>query len=246
MKPLIKLEKIHREYLIGNQTIQALNSIDLTVYEGEIVFILGPSGSGKSTLLNIIGGLEVPSRGSAHVEDQELQALSESSLCQLRRKVIGYVFQSFHLHPQLSALENVELPMLIVGRTRKERELRARELLEVVGLSQRAQHLPHELSGGEKQRVAIARALANKPKVILADEPTGDMDSVMGREIVDLLRQLNRAYGITLVIVTHDESLVDKGTRCLYLESGKIIDDFITAERLTVPAYQPEVMTYGT
>ncbi|MFX1538055.1 MAG: ABC transporter ATP-binding protein [Promethearchaeota archaeon] len=241
MKPIIDLQNISRDYVVGDQTIHALNNVNLTIFEGEAVFVFGPSGSGKSTLLNIIGGLEVPSRGAVYVENHNLRELSDSALCQLRRGVIGYVFQFFHLHPQLSALENVELPMLIAGIRRAERELRARELLEIVGLSERADHQPHELSGGEKQRVGIARSLANNPKIILADEPTGDMDSVTGRGIIGLFEKLNKEYGKTLMIVTHDESLVDKGMRFLHLEDGRITDDFIATERLEVPEYQPQV-----
>ncbi|MFX0064574.1 MAG: ABC transporter ATP-binding protein [Candidatus Hermodarchaeota archaeon] len=241
MNPIIDLQNISRDYVVGDQTIHALNNINLTIFEGEAVFVFGPSGSGKSTLLNIIGGLEVPSRGVVYVENHNLKELSDSALCQLRRGVIGYVFQFFHLHPQLSALENVELPMLIAGIKRAEREPRARELLEIVGLSERADHQPHELSGGEKQRVGIARALSNDPKIILADEPTGDMDSVTGRGIIGLFEKLNKEYGKTLIIVTHDESLVDKGMRFLHLEDGRITDDFIATERLEVPEYQPQV-----
>jgi putative ABC transport system ATP-binding protein len=241
LNPIINLQNISRDYIVGDQTIHALDNIDLTIFEGEVVFVFGPSGSGKSTLLNIIGGLEVPSRGVIYVENHNLKELSDSALCRLRRGVIGYVFQFFHLHPQLSALENVELPMLIDGIKRAAREARARELLEIVGLSERAEHQPHELSGGEKQRVGIARALANDPKIILADEPTGDMDSVTGREIIELFEHLNKEYGKTLIIVTHDESLVDKGMRFLHLEDGRITDDFIATERLTVPEYQPQV-----
>lgn len=237
MTAIIELQQVHRDYVVGDQTISALNSIDLSIFEGELVFILGPSGSGKSTLINIIGGLEVPSQGVVHVENQNLKELSDSQLCRLRRSVIGYVFQFFHLHPQLSALENIELPMLIAGIKRAERRSRAQELLEIVGLSKRADHLPHELSGGEKQRVGIARALANNPKIILADEPTGDMDSVTGRAIIELFEKLNKEYGKTLIIVTHDESLVDKGKRLVRLEDGKIIDDLVTTESLNVPEY---------
>ncbi|MFX0093804.1 MAG: ABC transporter ATP-binding protein [Candidatus Hodarchaeota archaeon] len=240
MDSLIELKQVHRDYFVGDQTIHALNGINLTISEGEAVFILGPSGSGKSTLLNIIGGLEVPSDGAVYVQNQNLAELSDSTLCQIRRQIIGYVFQFFHLHPQLSALENIELPMLIAGVKRAQREIRARELLEIVGLSKRADHYPHELSGGEKQRIGIARALANNPKVILADEPTGDMDSITGRAIVDLFEKLNRDYNKTFVIVTHDESLVDKGMRLIRLEDGKIVDDFIASERQEVPAYQPQ------
>lgn len=240
MDTLVELQEVHRDYYMGGQTIHALNGINLTIFEGEAVFILGPSGSGKSTLLNIMGGLEVPSRGSIYVENQNLADLSDSALCKIRRNIIGYVFQFFHLHPQLSALENVELPMLIAGTKRNQREARARELLEIVGLEKRTQHLPHELSGGEKQRVGIARALANNPKLILADEPTGDMDSITGRSIIQLFEKLNREYGKTLVIVTHDESLVDKGMRLVRLEDGKVSDDFIASERQIVPEYQPQ------
>jgi putative ABC transport system ATP-binding protein len=186
---------------------------------------MGPSGSGKSTLLNIMAGLEQPSAGTVWVNSQDLSTLSDRALCEIRRYRLGFVFQFFNLHPILSTLENVELPMLISGVKRKNRQPRAREMLELVGLSKREHHLPHELSGGEKQRVGIARSLVNDPDVILADEPTGDLDSTTGDEIMELLLNLNQENQKTIICVTHDEVMLKKSMRLLKMEDGHIISD---------------------
>ena len=187
--------------------------------------VMGPSGSGKSTLINVMAGLEQPSAGTVRIHQEDLSTLSDRELCHLRRYKLGFVFQFFNLHPVLNAIENVELPMLITGTKRKHREPHALKLLKLVNLENRKHHLPHELSGGEKQRVGIARSLANDPQVILADEPTGDLDSATGNEIMALLRDLNQTHRKTIVCVTHDEEMLKTGMRLIKMEDGHIISD---------------------
>jgi len=223
--PIIEMENVNQRYTIGNHTIDAINSINLTIHKKEFIMVMGPSGSGKSTLINVMAGLEHPSAGTVRIEQEDLISLSDKDLCLLRRHKLGFVFQFFNLHPILSAIENVELPMLIAGISRKQREKRALELLKLVNLETRKHHLPHELSGGEKQRVGIARSLANDPEVILADEPTGDLDSVIGKEIMQLLLTLNQVHGKTIICVTHDEEMLKPGMRLIKMEDGFISDD---------------------
>jgi putative ABC transport system ATP-binding protein len=225
--PVIEMDAVSQRYMVGPHTIDALNSITMAVYQNEFVMVMGPSGSGKSTLLNVLAGLERPSSGIVQIDAKDLTAMSDKERALLRRHKLGFVFQFFNLHPVLSAQENVELPMLIAGINRKQREVRARELLELVKLQNRKDHFPHELSGGEKQRVGIARALANDPEVILADEPTGDLDSVIGHEIIQLLRQLNKKHGKTIICVTHDEVMLESGMRLITMDDGRIVDDSI-------------------
>ncbi|MHA1973287.1 MAG: ABC transporter ATP-binding protein [Candidatus Hodarchaeales archaeon] len=213
--PIIELEGVNQRYTIGSHTIDALSDINLKIYPQEFIIVMGPSGSGKSTLINIMAGLEQPSAGIVMIENKDLRSLSDKELCNIRRFKIGFVFQFFNLHPVLSTIENVELPMLIAGVKRKNREKKALELLKIVGLVNRKHHLPHELSGGEKQRVGIARSLANDPELILADEPTGDLDSATGNEIMSLLVELNKIHGKTIVCVTHDEEMLHSGMRLL-------------------------------
>jgi putative ABC transport system ATP-binding protein len=222
---LLELENVNQRYTIGNYTIDALTDISLMIQQGEFVVVMGPSGSGKSTLLNVMAGLERSSTGVVRFRQANLAILSDPELSWLRRHQLGLVFQFFNLHPVLSALENVELPMLISGVKRKHREPRALELLKLVNLEKRKHHLPHELSGGEKQRVGIARALANDPVIILADEPTGDLDSATGQEIMDLLITLNRIQEKTIVCVTHDDELLTPSMRLIKMEDGLIISD---------------------
>ncbi|MFX0184412.1 MAG: ABC transporter ATP-binding protein [Candidatus Hodarchaeota archaeon] len=223
--PIIEMENVNQRYTIGSHTIDAINSINLRVHKEEFIMVMGPSGSGKSTLINVMAGLEHPSAGTVRIEQEDLNSLSDKDLCLLRRYKLGFVFQFFNLHPILSAIENVELPMLIAGISRKKREKRALELLKLVNLENRKDHLPHELSGGEKQRVGIARSLANDPEVILADEPTGDLDSVIGKEIMQLLLTLNQVHGKTIICVTHDEEMLKPGMRLIKMEDGFITDD---------------------
>ena len=222
---IIELENISQRYRLGGHTIDALTNINLSIKNQEFVTVMGPSGSGKSTLLNIMAGLEQPSAGIVRINNLDLSTLSDRALCDIRRYRLGFVFQFFNLHPILSTLENVELPMLICGVKRKDRQVRAYEKLEMVGLSKRAHHLPHELSGGEKQRVGIARSLVNDPDVILADEPTGDLDSTTGNEIMELLLNLNLDHQKTIICVTHDEVMLKKSMRLLKMDDGHIISD---------------------
>ncbi|MFW9854496.1 MAG: ABC transporter ATP-binding protein [Candidatus Thorarchaeota archaeon] len=223
--PLIEMEAVSQRYTVGTHTIDALNNITMTVHQNEYIMVMGPSGSGKSTLLNVLAGLERPSAGIVQVDNEDLTALSDKERAMLRRHKLGFIFQFFNLHPVLNAQENIELPMMIAGIKRKKREVRALELLELVNLENRKDHFPHELSGGEKQRIGIARALANDPEVILADEPTGDLDSVTGHEIMQLLGKLNKKHGKTIICVTHDEEMLEPGMRLIKMEDGRIIED---------------------
>ena len=221
----IELIGVTRTFTMGESIIRALDDISLKINPGEFITVMGPSGSGKTTLVNVMAGLERLTNGKVKIYGQDLTKLKDDEKCKIRRHQIGIIFQFFYLHPTLSAVENVELPQLIAGVGFTERRKKAEELLEVVGLEKRSNHLPHELSGGEKQRVGIARAMANNPPIILADEPTGDMDHVAGAEILKLLQQLNEIYDKTVVMVTHDENMVKKGMRLLQMLDGKIFDD---------------------
>ena len=212
---------VTRDYPMNGEIVHALRGVSLRVEPGEYVAIAGPSGSGKSTLLQVLGGIDVPSSGSVEIMGTRLDTLGDSALTRLRLLRLGFVFQRFHLLPVLTALENVELPMAEAGVTRSERRERARSLLEYVGLMGRAAHRPTQLSGGEMQRVAIARALANRPAVILADEPTGELDTATGAEILALFRRLN-ADGTTLIVVTHDERLAAEAGRVVHMFDGRI------------------------
>ncbi len=222
---IIELEGVKQRYRLGTHTIDALSDINIEVHPKEYIMVMGPSGSGKSTLLNTIAGLEAPSAGNVKILGEDLQALNDRQLCEIRRHQIGFIFQFFNLHPILTAQENVELPMLIANVKRPQREKRAKELLDLVNMGHRLQHHPHELSGGEKQRVGIARALANDPMIILADEPTGDMDSVTGHEIMSLIYELNQQHNKTIICVTHDEEMLKSGMRLVRMDDGRIISD---------------------
>ncbi|HET7425122.1 MAG TPA: ABC transporter ATP-binding protein [Gemmatimonadales bacterium] len=214
---------LRKDYPVGGETVHALRGVSLSVGRGEHVAIVGPSGSGKSTLLQLLGGIDTPSAGSVEVLGTRLERLSDRDLTRLRLLRLGFVFQRFHLLPVLTARENVELPMAEAGVKSAERRARALELLEYVGLSGRAGHRATQLSGGEMQRVAIARALANQPAVLLADEPTGELDAATGQEILELFRRLNRD-GATLVVVTHDERLAREAGRTVTMFDGRIAD----------------------
>lgn len=213
-----------KRYLLDAQPVEALRGVSLEVHAGEYVAILGASGSGKSTLLQLLGGIDTPSSGSLEILGTRIDALSDRDLTRLRLMRLGFVFQRFHLLSVLTALENVELPMAEAGVGRSERRTRARELLAYVGLGHREAHRATQLSGGEMQRVAIARALANRPALLLADEPTGELDAATGAEIMALFRRLN-ADGTTLVVVTHDESLAAEAARLIRMRDGAIISD---------------------
>ncbi len=216
-----KARDLHRIYQRGSTQVPAVRGIDLAIHAADYVVVIGPSGSGKSTLLNLLGGIDVPTSGSVELLGYDTRELSDRRLTRLRLENVGFVFQRFHLLPALTAVENVELPMAESGRPRSERRRRARELLDYVGLSQRIDHRPGQLSGGEMQRVAIARALANNPAIILADEPTGELDLDTGAEIAELFKRLN-ADGTTLVVVTHDTALADAATVVREMRDGKL------------------------
>jgi len=221
-EPLIRARALARRYRVGGQEVRALDGVDLDVVRGEFVALVGPSGWGKSTLLNLIGGLDRPSSGEVHVAGLELGRASDKELVRFRRERIGFIFQSFNLLATRSAVENVETPLMLANVNLKERRRRALELLESVGLAQRANHRPNELSGGEMQRVAVARSLANRPLVLLADEPTGNLDSQTGQSILNLLRDTIAAQQVTLLLVTHDLEVASHADRIVHLRDGHI------------------------
>ncbi|HSV49136.1 MAG TPA: ABC transporter ATP-binding protein [Candidatus Acidoferrales bacterium] len=220
--PVLKIENLSKTFSLGKNKIQPLSNINLEVKKGEFTAIMGPSGSGKTTLLNLIGCMDKPTEGKIHIDGIDIAHLSESKLYKIRRDKIGFVFQSFNLLPYLNARENVELAMELAGKYKGQRKQRALELLGIVGLSGREQHRPQKLSQGEQQRVAIARALANNPAIILADEPTGNLDAKTKQEIVKLLSELNQKEGTTIIMVTHDEQVAAQTQRMLLLNQGKI------------------------
>jgi putative ABC transport system ATP-binding protein len=224
---VIEADDVWKVYKRGKTDVKALRGVSFQVCEGEIVAIMGPSGCGKTTLLNIIGGLDKPTKGNIKVNEIELSSLGESKLTKFRRENIGFVFQFYNLLPNLTALENVQLPLIAQGMSKKERLEKATEFLKAVGLSDRLYHKPGELSGGEQQRVAIARAIAVQPSIILADEPTGDLDSKTGEEIMELLRQIND-QGQTIIIVTHDDMIAQTTDRIIKLRDGAIIENSVS------------------
>ncbi len=221
---MIRLQGISRIFKVGGQDVHALDTIDLHVSAGEYLSVMGPSGSGKSSLLNIIGLLDSPTRGSYTLDGHDVTSLDDDNLALVRREKIGFIFQFFHLVPRLSARQNIELPLLLAGVNSRERTRRSNQVIEDFGLVDRAHHLPEELSGGQRQRVAIARAVINKPAVLLADEPTGNLDQKSGLEIVQLLEQLN-ADGITLIVVTHDMEIGSRARRYVEFVDGRIVSD---------------------
>jgi putative ABC transport system ATP-binding protein len=218
---LIELSKLCRDFTVGDDVVHALVDVDERIASGEHVAIMGPSGSGKSTLLNILGCLDRPSSGSYRLDGREVAGLAETELTELRRNQIGFVFQFFHLVRRLTALENVELPMVFAGIPPEERRERARKAISDVGLGERAGHRPDQLSGGERQRVALARATIMGPRLLLADEPTGNLDSASGRQVLDLLDRMNDR-GLTLVVVTHDPEVARRADRAIVLTDGRI------------------------
>ena len=220
--PLIRIQDLHRDFPMGQETVHALDGVSLAVAAGEFLGVMGPSGSGKSTLLYLVGGLDRPTAGQIWVRDRDLTALDEDELAAYRRQEVGFVFQFFHLIPTMTALENVEFPMLFARVPPPQRRERARRLLELVGLGDRMAHRPTELSGGQQQRVAIARALVNDPAIILADEPTGNVDSRTGAEVMHVLARLNQEQGRTIVVVSHDPAVVDFAGQCIHLLDGRI------------------------
>lgn len=223
---VISMRGIIKRYYIGQPNeLQILNGIDLDVSEGEFLAIVGQSGSGKSTLMNMIGALDRPTEGEYHLNGQDISMLDDAELSRIRNQEIGFVFQTFNLISRTNALKNIEMPMMYAGMPRKERIKRAEELLEIVGMADRADHQPNELSGGQKQRVAIARAMANRPSLLLADEPTGALDSKTGRMIMDLFHKLHREEGTTIVLITHSPELAEECDRIVTISDGSIISD---------------------
>jgi putative ABC transport system ATP-binding protein len=238
---MIELEGVSRVYEMGGQPVYALRDVDETIEAGDYVAIMGPSGSGKSTLLNVIGCLDRPTSGTYRLDGQDVGELSDVELSRIRGHKIGFVFQVFHLVPRLSAAENVAFPMLFAGIPRAERQARVAEALAAVGLADRADHRPAQLSGGERQRVAIARATIMKPHVLLADEPTGNLDSKAGRQVMALLEEMNAA-GLTLLVVTHDPTVAARARRVLIMEDGAIVRRLRGSELATsgaIPAPAP-------
>ena len=219
---LLKLSQIKKAYRLGPVEMEILKGVDLEVAPGALLSIMGSSGSGKSTLMNIIGFLDTPDSGSYYLEDRDVSALDDEALSAIRNERIGFVFQQFNLLPRLSAVDNVALPLVYRGIVEKERRRRSREILEKVGMADRADHRPGELSGGQQQRVAIARALVGRPSIVLADEPTGALDTRVGQEIMDLFIRLNREEGITIVIITHDPAVAAQCDTMVQMDDGLI------------------------
>ncbi|HVN32315.1 MAG TPA: ABC transporter ATP-binding protein [Thermoanaerobaculaceae bacterium] len=221
---MIEIRDLVKLYEMGEIQVRALDGVSLDVDRGEFLAIMGPSGSGKSTLMNLIGCLDTPSAGTYRLNEQEVSRLDDDELARIRNKEIGFVFQTFNLLSRTSAIENVEVPLVYAGVPRHERHRRAKEMLEQVGLGDRMHHQPNELSGGQRQRVAVARALVNRPSILLADEPTGNLDSRTGEEIMQLFDELNR-NGNTIVLVTHEEDIARHARKVVRLRDGKVVDD---------------------
>ncbi|MEM2969411.1 MAG: ABC transporter ATP-binding protein [Candidatus Bathyarchaeia archaeon] len=222
---MVRLQNVYKVYKTGEAEIVALKDVSFNVDRGEYVTILGPSGSGKSTMLNIIGGLDRPTKGAVYVDGEDLQRLRDSKLARFRAEKVGFVFQFFNLIPTFTAFENIMVPAEILGLKREESKERAKMLIRKVRLEERKNHFPHQLSGGEQQRVAIARALINNPVLLLCDEPTGNLDSKSGAEIVSLLREINEEQGATLVVVTHDQRIAQEADRVVELVDGQIFEE---------------------
>lgn len=225
-KVIISMRDIIKRYYIGQPNeLQILNGISIDVHEGEFVSIVGASGSGKSTLMNIIGALDRPTEGTYHLNGRDISSLDDRELSRIRNSEIGFVFQTFNLIPRTNALKNVELPMLYAGKSKHERSRRAKELLKMVGMEDRYTHQPNELSGGQKQRVAIARAMANDPSILLADEPTGALDTKTGRLVMDIFHKLHDEEGKTIVLITHSPELAKETERIITISDGSVISD---------------------
>lgn len=223
-RPIVEARSLAKSYKKGATTIQVLNGLDLDVAQGEFLALMGPSGSGKSTLLHIIGGIDRADAGTCRVGDLEVTSMKESALCAFRAAQVGFIFQVFNLVPVLTARENIALPLRLLALDRNRRQKQVDTALEIVGLSDRADHLPSQLSGGQEQRVAIARALVSDPKLIIADEPTGDLDQESGDQIVEILAQLSADHDKTILMVTHDPLKAERANRILYFRGGKLSD----------------------
>jgi putative ABC transport system ATP-binding protein len=234
--PVIDIASVTKVYKMGDIEVRALNGVDLKIYPGELVAIMGPSGSGKSTLMNVLGCLDQPSSGSYKLDGVDTEQMKEDALAEVRNRKIGFVFQSFNLLRRTTAIDNVEQPMIYAGITAKDRRTRAKNALEQVGLGNRYKHYSNELSGGQQQRVAIARSLVNNPAIILADEPTGNLDSKSGAEIMCLFQKLNEEKGITVIFVTHDPRIAEHCKRVIRIADGVIIgDDQVAEQRIACP-----------
>lgn len=244
-QPLITLTDIGRKYVIGAETIHALKSVSLTINKGEFVALMGPSGSGKSTLMNILGCLDTPTKGSYILNGNQVSEMTDSELAEIRNKEIGFVFQTFNLLPRSSSLENVALPLVYAGIGREEREHRAQSTLESVGLGNRVHHKPNELSGGQRQRVAVARALVNNPSIILADEPTGNLDTKTSVEIMGLLEEIH-SKGNTIILVTHEEDIAQHAHRIVRMRDGLIENDYLNPVIKTVSPRLADMKTKGS
>lgn len=219
---MIELQNVTKTYRLGGENIYALDKVDLTIENGDFVAIVGPSGSGKSTLANMIGGLDTPDSGRIIVDNQDLATTDDTVLSEYRNKKVGFIFQTFNLQAHYTALENVAVPLVFSGIERKARQLKAEQCLAAVGLTDRKNHRPSELSGGQRQRVSIARALANDPTVIIADEPTGNLDSKKSQEIIELLKELRKQRKITLIVITHDATIARQAHRVMTIQDGKL------------------------
>ena len=219
---IVRVSNVTKDFIMGKSTVHVLKGIDLEIKTGEYISIMGPSGSGKTTLFNMIGGLDKPTEGKVYIDEVDVAQLDAYELAWLRCRKIGYIFQTFNLIPVMTALENVMLPMIFAGMTTDDAREKAKKLLETVGLGERINHKPFELSGGQQQRVAIARALANDPAIILADEPTGNLDLKTGKEIINLLREMNKEKGVSIITATHDLKMLDVSDRVIWLRDGII------------------------
>jgi putative ABC transport system ATP-binding protein len=240
MDEVIRISEVKKFFKVGTQTVKALRGVDLSVKRNEYLAIMGASGSGKSTLMNILGCLDTPTNGSYYLNGQDVSSMNDNELAEVRNKEIGFIFQTFNLLPRATALENVILPQIYAGKNRKEREERGKKVLQQVALSDRMEHRPNELSGGQRQRVAVARALVNNPSIILADEPTGNLDSKTSVEIMALFNDIHKS-GNTIIVVTHEEDIAQHAHRIIRLRDGQIESDLIN-EDVLIPS--PIVETY--
>ena len=222
--PLIVIDKVSKQYKMGGETVHALNEVSLTIHHGDFICIIGPSGSGKSTLMNVLGCLDSPTSGSFKLDGDEISQLKDNQLADIRNQKIGFIFQNFNLLPKLSALENVELPLIYRGVSSKQRKALAMDALNKVGLGERCHHKPSELSGGQMQRVAIARALAGNPPILLADEPTGALDTKTGKEVMTLIKDLND-IGHTIILITHDSGISEQAKRVVRITDGTLFEE---------------------
>jgi len=231
ISPIIKLDNVWKIYNLGKIELPVLRGVNLEIFPGSFVVILGPSGSGKSTMLNMVGCLDLPTKGAIYLEGEDISQMSENQLAQARGKKIGFIFQQFNLLQNLNALENVMIPMIFQGKSEKNRQEKAKVLLASVGLSERIKHRPTELSGGEQQRIAIARALANDPEIIVADEPTGNLDSSNGKKIMETLIDLHKNYKKTIIVVTHDPTVANYGDQVVNIKDGQVISNYFTKDK---------------